>query len=193
MNDLDPAQAANVDDLARCLRQLYVRADSPSYRTLQDRTKHANGLLPGTSIERIPLRRTTLSEMLRGEVFPRKAVLLTLVEACGINLETDRRWEQAWDRLAEEAQDQDRETSVGQLQHQLEELQQQLAAAEDRVAAAQAQADKATAALHAGKAVLPESYQDGRPTIGNAQQQGTGADDSGGGQTTVGKPHRAAR
>ena len=153
MNDLDPAQAASVDDLAKCLQQLHVRADSPSYRTLEDRTKHANGLLPGTKIERVPLRRTTLSEVLRGEVFPRKAVLLTFVEVCGINLETDRRWEQAWDRLAEQVQDQDRETSVGQLQRQLEELRKQLAATEDRVLEAQVQADKATAALHASKAV----------------------------------------
>ena len=185
MNDLDPAQATSVDDLARCLRQLRTRADRPSLRMLEARTKHVNGLLPGTRIERVPLGRTTLSEVLRGETFPRKAVLLTFVEACGINPGTDRRWEQAWDRLAEQAQDQDRKTPVGQLQRQLEELQQRLAAAEDRAAAAQAQADKAAPAL-------PESHQDGQPTIGNAQE-GTGTDDSGRGQVTIGKPRPAAR
>ena len=102
MNDLDLSQATSIEDLARCLRRLHVRADSPSLRTLEDRTKHANGLLPGTRIERVPLRRTTLSEVLQGRLFPRKAILLTFVEACGVDLETDRRWEQAWDRLAED-------------------------------------------------------------------------------------------
>jgi len=59
------------------------------------------------------LRRTTLSEVLQGRLFPRKAILLTFVEACGVDLETDRQWEQAWDRLAED-RDQTRETAAGQ-------------------------------------------------------------------------------
>ena len=38
--------------------------------------------------------------MLLGQKFPGKAFMLTFVDACGIDLENDRRWEQAWDRLA---------------------------------------------------------------------------------------------
>lgn len=141
MNDLDPSQAASADDLARCLRQLHTRADSPSYRTLEDRTKHQNGFLPGTKIERVPLRRTKLGEVLQGKLFPRKAFLLTLVEACGIDLETDRRWEQAWDRLAED-RDRDHETATGHLHDQLEELRRQLAAMEQRAVAAERRANQ---------------------------------------------------
>ena len=160
MNDLDPSQAASVEDLVRCLRQLHLRADRPSFRALEDRTKHAHGLLPGTRLQRVPLRRTTLSEVLQGRLLPGKAILLTFVEACGINLETDRRWEQAWDRLAEH-RDQARETATRQLQHQVEELRQRLVAAEQRVMAAEAQAEtaraeaeKATTASHASEAAL---------------------------------------
>jgi len=110
MGDLDPAQAASLGDLARCLRQVRLRADKPSFRVLEERTKHANGLLPGTKIERVPLRRSTLSEVLQGQAFPRKGFLLTFVEACGVDLEADHRWERAWDRLADQDRDQDRET-----------------------------------------------------------------------------------
>jgi hypothetical protein len=56
------------------------------------RTKHQTGKLPGTPVMRVPLGRTTLSEMLQARIFPRKAVLLTFVEVCGVDLEADRRW-----------------------------------------------------------------------------------------------------
>ena len=118
MSDLDPARAASPGDLARCLRQLHLQADEPSFRSLEKRTRHANGLLPGTRIERVPLRRSTLSDVLQGQTFPRKSFLLTFVEACGVDLEVDRRWGQAWDRLANQAQDQDRE----QFQYEVDEL-----------------------------------------------------------------------
>ena len=100
MNDPDPAQAASLEELAECLRQIYVRADRPSLRQLEERTKFANGLLPGTHLERVRLGRTSLNDVLRGLKFPRKAFLLTFVEALNVDLEVDRRWEQAWDRLA---------------------------------------------------------------------------------------------
>jgi CRP-like cAMP-binding protein len=38
--------------------------------------------------------------MLIARKFPGKAFLLTFVEACGIDIENDLRWAQAWDRLA---------------------------------------------------------------------------------------------
>jgi hypothetical protein len=40
MSEIDPTQATSLEDLAECLRQLRVRADMPSYRTLEARTRH---------------------------------------------------------------------------------------------------------------------------------------------------------
>jgi hypothetical protein len=100
MSDLDPTQVTSVEDLAECMRRLRIRSDGPSFRSLEYRTKLVSGLLPGTKIQRVPLRRSTLAAVLQGKVFPTKRLLLTFVEACGVDLEVDRRWEQAWDRLA---------------------------------------------------------------------------------------------
>jgi hypothetical protein len=130
VSDLDPAQASSLDDLASCLRQLHLRADRPSYRVLQDQTRLATGLLPRTKIRRVRLRRSTISDVLQGETFPSKSFLLTFVEACGVDLKADQRWEQAWDRLALVYQGKNRETSVRQLLRQIEDLRQQLAAVE---------------------------------------------------------------
>lgn len=147
MGDLDPAQADSIDDLARCLRQLHLRADTPSFRMLEDRTKHANGFLPGTKIQRVPLRRSTLSAVLHGQAFPRKGFLLTFVEACGVDLEVDQRWEKAWDRIADHDRDQGRETAAGELGRELDGLRQQLGTAQSHAEAGQAQAGTATAEL----------------------------------------------
>jgi DNA-binding NarL/FixJ family response regulator len=106
MSDPDPTQAASLEELARCLKQLRLRADMPTYRQLEHNTASKGGLLPGTNLPRITLRRSTLSDVLAGRKFPRKAFLLTFVEACGVDLAADRRWEQVWDRLAAKDLDQ---------------------------------------------------------------------------------------
>jgi hypothetical protein len=118
---------------------------------------------------------------LQGQLFPRKAFLLTFVEACGINLETDRRWEQAWDRLADN-QDQAHETVTAQVRHQLEDLRQKLAVAEQRAAAAQAQAEEATAALRASKTAPPKGNQKDESAVAR-EQQAAGSERPGVGQT----------
>jgi len=102
MDALDPSQATTPEELAECLRHLHVLADKPSLRTLESHTIHAKELLPGTNLERVPLRKSTLSDVLAGRIFPRKAFLLTFVEACGINPGTNswKLWEQAWEQLA---------------------------------------------------------------------------------------------
>jgi biotin carboxyl carrier protein len=100
MDDLDPNAAESLDGLVECLRQVHLRADKPTLRTLDNRTARAKGILPGTRLEKVRLARATLSDVLSGRKFPGKAFLLTFVDACGIDLEHDRRWEQAWDRLA---------------------------------------------------------------------------------------------
>jgi len=48
----------------------------------------------------VRLGRTPLNDMLRGRKFPKKAFMLTFVYFCGIDLEVDRSWEDAWNRLA---------------------------------------------------------------------------------------------
>ena len=58
------------------------------------------------ALPRIPLKRATITDVLAGRKFPRKAFLLTFVEACGVDLEEDDRWEQAWNCLAVQYQDQ---------------------------------------------------------------------------------------
>ncbi len=99
-DNLDPTLATGLVDLAEILQQLYILADKPSFRELESRTKYATGLIPGTNIKRVPLRPRILSGVLQAQTFPHKGFLLTFVEACGVNLEIDERWEQAWDRLA---------------------------------------------------------------------------------------------
>ena len=104
MDELDPATAASLEDLTACLNHIHLLADKPTYRALEQQTAHKGGFLPGTRLKRVRLTRTIVSDVLLGRKFPGKAFLLTFVDACGIDLENDRRWGQAWDRLA--AQDQ---------------------------------------------------------------------------------------
>jgi hypothetical protein len=100
MNNVDPTRASSLEELAACMQQVRLQAGMPSYRELESRTRHQGGFIPGTSIARMSLTSSTISTVLRGKTFPRKSFLLTFVEACGINVEADRRWEQTWDRLA---------------------------------------------------------------------------------------------
>ena len=129
MDELDPATVASRHDLVACLKHIHLLADKPTYRVLEKQTIHANGVLPGTQMTRVRLTRATLSDVLRGRKFPSKAFLLTFVEACGIDLAKDRRWEQAWDRLA--AQEQQAATPPGEVERirqENEELRRQVAA-----------------------------------------------------------------
>lgn len=100
MVSANPEQATSRGELAECLRHLHITADRPSYRMLEQETAHAGGKFPGTRLERVRLGRSTIADVLAGRKFPGKAFLLTFVEACGIDIENDRRWDQAWDRLA---------------------------------------------------------------------------------------------
>lgn len=115
MNDPDPTQAANLEDLAWCLRHLRTLADTPTYQELERRTIHAEGMLPGTGLRRVPLKRATSAEVLAEKTFPRKAFLLTFAEACGVDLQADHRWEQAWNRLAARYQAQLPQVPGGQI------------------------------------------------------------------------------
>ena len=161
MGDLDPSYAVTVDDLARCLNQLHVGADMPTLRTLEQRTgEAAGGPLPGTQLRSVRLGRTTLNDVLRGRKFPGKAFLLTFVEACGINLETDRRWEEAWDRLAPQyrgqadGQETDPRQGLAEIRAQAEAVSQQL---RQQLAESRAQTEQAEAASQQLRQQLAES------------------------------------
>jgi hypothetical protein len=43
MDDFDPATAANLDELAACLRHVHLLADNPAYRTLVDHPGNLGG------------------------------------------------------------------------------------------------------------------------------------------------------
>lgn len=93
-DSLDPTPAMTREDFARYLRMLRVRADTPTYRTLE---KRALELGPGVSMPR-----TSLGEVLAGRRFPSKSFLMTYLKLCGVDPESDRRWETTWNRLAVE-------------------------------------------------------------------------------------------
>ena len=134
MDEHDPETAASLEDLAACLRHVHLRADRPTYRALELQTALDGGFLPGTRprLRKVRLTRTTVSDVLAGRKFPGKAFLLTFVDACGIDIETDRRWEQAWDRLAAQYQQVSAAGEAEKLRQENEELRRQLTEARDR-------------------------------------------------------------
>jgi len=89
--DLDLAAVSTPEELFALLRTVHVRADSPSLRTLEARTRH----------DATPLSKTVVAEMLKGRRFPRKAVMISFLRACGVRDDHLDGWRHAWDRLAE--------------------------------------------------------------------------------------------
>jgi hypothetical protein len=77
-------------DLAALLRIVHMRADRPSLRTLEARTRHSP----------TPLSKTVVAEMLRGVRFPRKAVMVSFILACGLADDATEPWQRAWERVA---------------------------------------------------------------------------------------------
>jgi transcriptional regulator with XRE-family HTH domain len=90
-DDLDIASVNGWDELSALLRTVHLRADKPSLRTLEARSRHGA----------TPLSKTVVSEMLRGTRFPRKTVMLAFLQACGIQDERVEPWLRAWERIAE--------------------------------------------------------------------------------------------
>lgn len=88
--DLDLAAVDTRDELLALLRMVYIRADKPTLRTLEAKTRHSAH----------PLSKTSVAEMLNGVRFPRKAVVLAFVKACGIPDDATGPWQRAWERVA---------------------------------------------------------------------------------------------
>jgi len=89
--DLDLAAVRTREDLAARLRTVHKRADRPSLRTLETKTRH----LPS------PLSRTVVAEMLKGTRFPHKAVMVAFLRACEVPEDTIEAWVRAWERVAD--------------------------------------------------------------------------------------------
>lgn len=95
--DLDAASVQTRSQLAELLRTVHVRADRPSLRVLEARTRRYPA----------PLSKTAVSEMLKGVRFPRKAAMISFLRACGVSEEMIEPWRRGWERLAVATQDQD--------------------------------------------------------------------------------------
>jgi hypothetical protein len=89
-DDLDLGAVNTRVDLAAQLRLVHLRADSPSMRTLEVRTRHSS-----TS-----LSKTTVADMLKGVRFPRKAVMVAFLRACGVPDDKMDPWLRTWERVA---------------------------------------------------------------------------------------------
>jgi len=88
--DLALASVTTHKELTAVLRAVHLRADKPSLRVLEARTRH----------DATPLSKSALSEMLRGVRFPHKAVMVAFLRACGIQADQMEPWRHAWERIA---------------------------------------------------------------------------------------------
>ena len=89
-DDLDLNAVSSRNDLSRLLRTVHRRADKPSLRTLEARTRRSTP----------PLSKTVVAEMLNGVRFPRKAVMVAFLRACGVDDGSIELWRRAWERVA---------------------------------------------------------------------------------------------
>ncbi len=88
--DLDLGAVSTRDDLAALLQTVRIRADTPSLRTLEARTRHSP----------TPLSKTTVADMLKGNRLPRKAVMVAFLQACGVQDDNVELWQRTWERIA---------------------------------------------------------------------------------------------
>jgi hypothetical protein len=90
IGDLDLGAVNTRDELAALLQMVRIRADKPSLRTLEARTRHTAS----------PLSKTAVAEMLTGVRFPRKATMIAFLNACGVKDDSMEVWLRAWERVA---------------------------------------------------------------------------------------------
>lgn len=84
------ASVTTREELTALLRTIRIRADNPSLRALETRTRH----------DLTPLSKTSLAEMLKGQRFPRKAFMVAFLRACGVQDDHIDPWRRAWERIA---------------------------------------------------------------------------------------------
>jgi hypothetical protein len=88
-DDLDLDAVSTRHDLASRLKEVRIRADK-SLRTLDRETRHGDTRLSKTAVD----------EMINGVRFPRKAVMVAFLKACGVPDDRMESWQRVWDRVA---------------------------------------------------------------------------------------------
>jgi transcriptional regulator with XRE-family HTH domain len=88
--DLDLNAVSTRDDLVSLLKTVHIRADKPSLRILEARTRRST----------TPLSKTVVAEMLKGVRFPRKTAMVSFLRACGVAEDGMELWQRAWERVA---------------------------------------------------------------------------------------------
>lgn len=81
----------NGEQLAALLREVHIRADRPSLRSLERWAREAG---------KPALPRSAVAGMLSGQRFANLAVLVTFAEACGVPVDQITPWRRAWERVA---------------------------------------------------------------------------------------------
>ncbi len=89
-DDLDLDAVRTPGDLADLLCQVRTRADEPSLRDLETRTRSGSTFVS----------KTVAGEVFGGTRFPRMAVMVALLDACGVQEGDLPPWRQVWRRLA---------------------------------------------------------------------------------------------
>ena len=89
-DDLDLDAVRTLDDLVDLLCQVRIRADEPSLRDLEARTRSGPTFVS----------KTVAGEILGGTRFPKMAVMVAFLQACGVPDGDLQPWRQAWERLA---------------------------------------------------------------------------------------------
>jgi transposase-like protein len=88
-SDLDLASVTTQEELVDLLKKVHLRADAPSLRMLERKTR----------LDPRPLSKTTVSEVLRGVRRPSKAVMVAFLQACGVPDDQVEPWRRAWDKI----------------------------------------------------------------------------------------------
>lgn len=88
--DLDLTAVTTRSELAELLRTVHLRADRPSLRALEAKTRHSVS----------PLSKTAVAEMLKATRFPRRTVMVAFLQACRVPDSALEPWLRAWERVA---------------------------------------------------------------------------------------------
>lgn len=147
---LDLEAATRREDVVNLLRKLHIAADEPSRRDLQ-RWAAKNG--------KPPLAPATQTELLSGQRWPRREVVLAFVEGCGVRGARLREWQRMLVRVA--LAEHDRPPFVEEIEEQRRQV----------LAEAQAQAEAIVRQAQEQLADAQEARQTADEAINTARQQ----------------------
>lgn len=164
VDDLDLDAVTTREELAQRLRDLHARADSPSLRNLETwALKHGKEALS----------RSTLSDMLGGRRFPKKARMLVFLQGCGVPENKLVPWRRAWERIAAAEQER-RHKEAAELDRDREQVltQARLEAAELLEEAHQRASQHLEEARQQAEQILSEGRAEADKITAEAEKQG---------------------